>query len=43
MTVMKNPGNINEINVNQTSINDQNNPTNSVSIIHPTTDFLLPQ
>jgi hypothetical protein len=37
---MKNPGNTNEMNVNQPIINDQNN---SSSTTNPTTDFLLPQ
>jgi len=40
VTVMKNPGNTNEISVNQTTINDQNN---SISTTNSTTDFLLPQ
>jgi hypothetical protein len=40
VTVMKNPENTNEMNVNQTTIND---PTNSTSTTNPTTDFLLPQ
>jgi hypothetical protein len=40
VTVMKNSENTNEMNVNQTTIND---PTSSTSITHSTTDFLLPQ
>ncbi|CAF3567937.1 unnamed protein product [Rotaria sp. Silwood1] len=40
VTVMKNSGTTNELNTNQTTIND---PTNSSSTTNSTTDFLLPQ
>ncbi|CAF3002753.1 unnamed protein product [Rotaria sp. Silwood2] len=43
VTVMKNSGTTNELNNNQTTINDPNNPTNSASVTNSTTDFLLPQ
>ncbi|CAF3125580.1 unnamed protein product [Rotaria socialis] len=40
VTVMKNPGNSNDLNSSQMAINDQNN---SASTTNPTTDFLLSQ
>ncbi|CAF4576919.1 unnamed protein product, partial [Rotaria magnacalcarata] len=40
VTVMKNPGNSNDLNSSQMTINDQNN---SASTTNPTTDFLLSQ